>query len=63
MTNVRLHTRHKLSSGDWNPLQVLANERQMRLSLGSTFLMANFDSVRLLNESVQAVHIGGFPFK
>lgn len=62
MTKVRLRSQRKLCSGDWNSVQILANDRQMRVSVSSVFLVTDFDSVHYLNESTQAIHLGGLSF-
>lgn len=61
MTSKEITSRVKLNKGNWHLIQLMANQYQVRLSIGSDYRIFSFDSLRFVNTSLSSVYIGGAP--
>lgn len=61
MKAVKLRSIQRLNTGDWQLIQVLYNEKEMRISVNTISLLFYFDGKSMFDQFQQTVFVGGVP--
>lgn len=61
MKAVKLRSIQRINTGDWQLIQVLFNDREMRISVNTISLLFYFDGKPMFDRFNHTVYVGGVP--
>lgn len=61
MRFVKLSSIQRINTGDWQLIQLLFNDKEMRISVNTISILFNFDGKSMFDQFQQTIYVGGVP--